>query len=443
MKKDKSYLQDAINYLNRFQLHGFRLGLERMHAILKALGEPHKLYPSIHVAGTNGKGSVCAAIASILQASGYKTGLYTSPHLVSLAERFQINGRMIEDEDLARMIFRIKNLVEAGYELSYFEYTTAISMEWFAENRVDIAVFETGLGGRLDATNVISPLVAVITTIGIDHQKYLGQSIREIANEKAGIIKSGVDVVSGIPSNSEAGRIISDRCRRLGVTRFERGRDFRITLDEQGRINYSGICLGIKGLKHKLKGRHQADNLSLALATCELLTRKGFNINRSHMVKGCDNLAWPGRGERIQFEGRDVFIDGAHNLDGVKALKGLLTDMAGSRDSNSTWILLWACSNEGKDKDFTQMLEEVTSFFDTIIITEPPGPRHPVTIEEWEKHLKGLVGVRFERDWDRALAYCLDTCREKTDLLCVAGSLYLVGAVRGKLTHMPKGPSNL
>ncbi len=433
MKKDKSYLEDAINYLNGFQFHGFRLGLERIHAVLDALGAPHMDYPSIHVAGTNGKGSVCATIASILRASGYRTGLYTSPHLLYLAERFQINGKMIPDDDLARIIFKIKDLVEAGYELSYFEYTTAISMVWFAENRVDIAVFETGLGGRLDATNVISPLVAVITTIGIDHQKYLGQSIGEIASEKAGIIKPGVEVVSGVPSGTEAARIISSRCKGLGAAEFKRGRDFHITMDDQGRANYSGIRLEIKGLDPALKGRHQADNLSLALATCELLNKKGFEIRRAHIIEGCRKLIWPGRGERIRYEGCDLFIDGAHNLDGARALRELLADMARSKDDSSTWILLWACSNEGKDKDFTHMLKEIVPFFNKVIITEPPGPRHPVTIEEWKEHLDDRATVRLEKNWKRALSYCLDTCRCSTDLLCVAGSLYLVGAVRGRL----------
>jgi dihydrofolate synthase/folylpolyglutamate synthase len=212
--------RSALSYIDKFQFHGLHLGLERMTAILKVLGAPERAYPCLHIAGTNGKGSTCAMAASILQAAGYRVGLYTSPHLSSLRERFRIGDTMISEEELTREIEKIRHFIERGYELSYFEYTTAVAMDWFAEREVDLAVFETGLGGRLDATNVITPLVSVITNISLEHQSYLGSTIPEIAREKAGIIKRGIPVVTGVKSRSAKEVIPSDNPGTLNCNKI-------------------------------------------------------------------------------------------------------------------------------------------------------------------------------------------------------------------------------
>ena len=417
--------ESALSYLDEFQFHGFRLGLERITAVLSALGNPERAYPCIHVAGTNGKGSVCAIVASIAQAAGYRVGLYTSPHLSSIRERFRIGNTMISEKDLGAQIWKIRDLVKAGFELSYFEYTTAVAMAWFAEQGVDLAVFETGLGGRLDATNVVIPMVSVITNISLEHQSYLGRNIAEIAREKAGIIKKEVPVVTGV-REKVARSVIMERCLGLDATVWELGRDFVVRGHNDDVVDYEGRIFNINGLDPVLKGRHQADNAGLAIAACERLIEQGFRITETAVRNGCRDVNWPGRGELLQVS-CGVLLDGAHNMDGVRSLKGLLS----RRLAMTCHTLLWACSNEGGDKDFAGMLRQISPLFRQIIITEPPGPRSPVTLETWKA--SGLPkDVILEQDWGKALDMAISSCG-KADLLCVAGSLYLVGAVREEL----------
>ncbi len=419
---------EALDYLSGFQFHGFRLGLERTENILKALHSPHLKYPCIHVAGTNGKGSVCAMLTQILTEAGYRTGLYTSPHLFSLAERFRTGSRQIEPDELAAMITRIRSFVEKGYELSYFEYTTAIAFQWFREKAVDIAILETGLGGRLDATNVITPLVSVITNIGLDHQTYLGNSLEEIAREKAGIIKPGVPVISGVTGGA-ARKVIEETCNTLRTKARIPGRDFEIVPAPGGLLTYREPGVEIRDITPGLMGSHQAKNTALAVAAIRQIRGKGFEIPDDAIRKGCANVKWPGRGELINGPVR-ILLDGAHNPDGVQSLKGIIRDMRPAGRS----CLLWACSNEGGSKDYRAMLNDLEGFFDRIIITEPPGPRAPVSVSEWS--MAGLdCRIVLEQKWETALLNALETL-EKGDFLCVAGSLYLVGAVRNRIMKM-------
>jgi dihydrofolate synthase/folylpolyglutamate synthase len=421
----------ALTYLDKFQLHGFRLGLERMTSILNAFGNPEKNYPCLHVAGTNGKGSVSAIIASILHAAGYRTGLYTSPHLSSLRERFRIGNTMISEEELKEQIWRIRDFLQRGYELSYFEFTTAIAMVWFAEQGTDLAIFETGLGGRLDATNIVTPLVSVITNISLEHQAFLGSSIPEIAREKAGIIKKGVPVITGV-REQPALSVILDRCLELNAPVWEIGRDFDVVEHGNSGIDYKGEFLKINGLDLALKGKHQATNAGLAIAACERLIKQGFRITDTAVRNGCRSVYWPGRGELLKGSCR-VLLDGAHNLGGIGSLKdllGRLNTTPGDKD-RCFHTLLWACSDEGGDKDFVAMLRQISSLFGQIIITEPPGPRVPVTLERW-RGSDIPKDVTLEQNWQKAMNKALSNCG-KEDLLCVAGSLYLVGAVREEL----------
>ncbi|MBW1670228.1 MAG: bifunctional folylpolyglutamate synthase/dihydrofolate synthase [Deltaproteobacteria bacterium] len=431
MPLHKHNFKTALTYLDKFQFHGFRLGLERMISILNAFGNPEKNYPCLHVAGTNGKGSVSAIIASILHSAGYRTGLYTSPHLSSLRERFRIGNTMISEEELKERIWRIRDFLERGYELSYFEFTTAIAMIWFEEQETDLAIFETGLGGRLDATNIVTPLVSVITNISLEHQAFLGSSISEIAKEKAGIIKKGVPVITGV-REQPALSVILDRCLDLNAPIWELGRDFDVKEQGNSRIDYKGEFLKINGLDLALKGTHQATNAGLAIAACERLIEQGFRVTDTAVRNGCRSVYWPGRGELLKGSCR-VLLDGAHNLGGLRSLKNLLgrlntTSIDKGRCFHS---LLWACSDEGGDKDFVAMLRQIASLFGQIIITEPPGPRVPVTLERWRRSdiPKDLT---LEQNWRKALNKILSNCG-KEDLLCVAGSLYLIGAVREEL----------
>ncbi len=432
LEKKLTY-KEAVAYLDQFQFHGFRLGLERMEAILDALDGPHHHYPSVHVAGTNGKGSTCAFLSSILVEAGYKTGLYTSPHLFSLTERFKINHENIAENELAKLIYEIKTLIEKGYELSYFEYTTAIAMLWFAREKVDIALFETGLGGRLDATNVIDPEISIITNISLDHQSYLGATVKEIAWEKAGIIKPEKPVVSGVKA-PPASEVVKKRCEELDAQLFLLGRDFFAQSVDILHMDYTGLGTEMKKVPLGLLGSHQAQNGALAAAASELLAKRGWTIGGYAMKRGLATPYWPGRGELL--EGKHVvLLDGAHNLDGVKRLKELLAGLEGLGIPNreASRLLLWACSNEGRDKDFFGMLKELAPLFGEIVITEPPGPRNPVEIDDWKTYLPKIINnTRLEKDWQTALLRTMELCKPD-DLLCIAGSLYLVGSVREKL----------
>ncbi len=429
-------IQEALEYLNRFQFHGFRLGLERMHAILAAMGHPESTYPVIHVAGTNGKGSSCAMIESILSAAGYRTGLYSSPHLYRLNERFRVQGRDISDTQLASVLTAIRQLIESGYEMSYFEYTTAAAMEWFRQEEVDIAVLETGLGGRLDATNVVTPLVSVITNVTLEHQAYLGNTVEEIAFEKAGIVKEGRPVVCG-QSQGPALTVIRERCRQLKAPLRVLGLDFSLERHGQhlvwrgwdGRV-IDGICLG-------LDGPHQVSNAALSIAAVTLLADDGFLVRDDHIRQGCSSVAWPGRGELFHMDGSDILIDGAHNIAGIKALSDLLHGMGiDGRGGKKGDVLLWACSDEGGDKNFAGMLRSLSSLFRYVIVTEPPGPRKPVTVQAWQDvwtdDMSGDNGYLIEGQWVRAFDAAMERC-PKGGLVCVAGSLYLVGSVRAEI----------
>ncbi len=413
---------EAIAYLNGFQFHGFKLGLERTEAVLKALGDSHLSYPVIHVAGTNGKGSVCAYLSSILKTAGYKVGRYTSPHLWSLVERFDINGQYISEKELVFAIERIKRLVEQGFELSYFEYTTAVAFKWFEEQAVDIAVVETGLGGRLDATNVVQPICTVITNVDFDHMAYLGDTIEKIAFEKAGVIKPKVPVVTAV-NRKEALAIIEERAELLQSPVFRLGREFSAH-ESHGEMEYEGLKCRIKGIKPGLSGRHQYDNAGLALAVCEL-TGQQFKTGEAVMKHGIETTFWPCRGEFVHLTGgQDLLLDGAHNPNGIQALCALLVSLKMPFKESA---LLFAASNEGKDKDFGAMLRELSPFFERIYITEPPGPRRPVTIGEWPA-LNLKQGINFIKDWREALNACLSM--QQNRFICAAGSLYLAGAVR-------------
>ncbi|OCC14467.1 Dihydrofolate synthase [Dissulfuribacter thermophilus] len=425
LSKSTPQYQEALNYISRFQFHGFKLGLERMHSILNALDNPHKQYPCIHIAGTNGKGSVCAFLEAILKESGVKVGLYTSPHLYSLRERFRINGNLISEQELTGLIFEIKKFTDKGFELSYFEYTTTIAMTWFARCGVDLAIFETGLGGTLDATNVVTPIISIITNISLEHQAFLGNTIREIAGEKAGIIKPNSKVITGA-KDPEALNVIFDVSRRQGAKLFTLGKDFYYTPKDNNHMDFFFGKRQINDLQVGLLGRHQMENASLSLAASNILEEEQWTITEDSIRKGLKTPFWPGRGEIIRHD-FTCLLDGAHNTAGITALNRLLDEVLpefrGRRKG-----LLWAMSDEGGDKDFKRLLNMIAHRFDWIVITEPPGPRRPISVESW-KDIDLDISVKLDSDWNKALRHAL-TKLEKGDLLVVSGSLYLVGSVR-------------
>ena len=423
-EEETSSFEEAQRWLSSFQFHGIKPGLFRIYQLLKRLGHPERKFRAVHIAGTNGKGSTAAFLEHLLRSHGLKTGLYSSPHLVSVRERFLVNGRPITEEDFARLCARLKEALE-GLSATYFELTTALAFSFFAEEGVEVAVVECGLGGRLDATNVLWPVLSVITTIGLDHQAYLGETLSQIAWEKAGIIKRGRPLVLGkVPP--EARRVIEARARALNAPTYVLGRDFFVVGAGED-LTYRGER-ELKGLKPGLKGPFQAENLALALKAAELLAAElGFHLEEEKIKEALSRTRWPGRFEEFSWPKR-VILDGAHNLDGIRALlKALEEEGVGPVN------LIFAASDEDHRKPYLKMLEALLPRARRVFICEPKGPRRPVKLEEWQRELSasGLEGSFF---FFRHPAEALREALKGEEPVLVTGSLYLVGNVRRLLT---------
>ncbi|WP_022854176.1 bifunctional folylpolyglutamate synthase/dihydrofolate synthase [Thermodesulfatator atlanticus] len=414
---------EAKNWLSGFQFHGIKPGLSRINKLLASLGHPEKNYPCVHLAGTNGKGSTAAFLESILRAHGLKTGLYTSPHLVSVCERFKINGKNLSEEKFAKYCTDVKEVLGTG-EATYFELTTAIAFWAFSQEKIDIAIIECGLGGRLDATNVITPALSIITPISYDHMAYLGETLSQIAREKAGIIKPGIPVVLA-PQREEAREVILKSARQKKAPVYQYGRDFRCKPLTKDTHRYEGAHV-FEGLVLSLRGEYQVENMALAIKAAEILEEKGFlRLSEEKLKKALSTTFWPCRFEFLPFE-PPVILDAAHNEEGINLLLKNL-----SQAGIEKFILLFAASNEGGTKPFYKMLEKIMPKAAKIFICEPPGPRAPVTIEEWKKALNSNENISYYKSWEEAL---LAARKSQGKLpLVVAGSLYLAGRVRNAL----------
>ncbi|MEK6869330.1 MAG: folylpolyglutamate synthase/dihydrofolate synthase family protein, partial [Nanoarchaeota archaeon] len=282
--------KNVLDELYSLDVPKWTLGLDRIESLLKKLGNPEKKLRCIHVAGTNGKGSVCAMISSILTGAGYKVGLYTSPHLKKFNERIRINNKLISDKDIVKYYLKIKKYVT---NQSFFEITTAMAFLYFADKKVDFAVLEVGLGGRLDATNVVTPLVSIITNIGLEHTKYLGNTIKKVAYEKAGIIKNNVPVVTAAEGIALA-----------AIKKISNERNSRLYIANKKNANYR---IGLKGEFQKL-------NAAMAIKAIGILKNNyGVKIKKSNVKKGLLNAKWPGR---FQFLEKNILVDCAHNPHG-------------------------------------------------------------------------------------------------------------------------------
>lgn len=424
--------EDAWSFLDRLQFFKIKLGLDSMNVFLESLGHPQKSYPCIHIGGTNGKGSVGSTLTTILARADYKVGLYTSPHLSSVRERFRVNDRFISEEDFVRQAERIINILN-DHQITYFEFTTALAMLWFAQQEVDLAIFEVGLGGRLDATNVVRPLVSVITNVGIDHEQYLGNTIREIAYEKAGIIKTGIPVVAGV-SKPDAIEVVSATARKKKAPFYLLGRDFSGVREKNDKKKwaYRGIeaspghpSLTLDHLSLNIRGNYQVDNAAIALVVLELIDRS-FPVFEDSVRNGLTKVAWPGRLEEFWLDKPEpvhILLDGAHNPDGAAALKkSLLNDFTWSR-----LILVWASMS---DKDVRNTLMEIAPLADTIIFTRPEQERSAspdaliqVLPDTLRKRCAGSDSV------SDAIDLAIGAYRPG-DMICIAGSLYLVGRAR-------------
>ena len=409
-----------------------KFNLENITVLMERLGRPDRTYPIVHIAGTNGKGSTAAFLESILRAAGFRTGLNTSPHLERINERIRINGEEVSDQIFAETFTRVQEVIEellAAGRLqahpTYFECVTALAFEVFARERVEFAVVEVGLGGRLDATNIVRPQVSVITRIDFDHENYLGHSLEEIAREKAGIVKAGVPVATA-PQLPEVREVLRGKARELDATIVDTGEDFDLEREiaEAGcaRARARARAMGeAVRLAPGLPGRFQLENALNAVATARLLQARGYRITNQNIEQGIRSAEWPGRLERLQ-AGPDVYLDGAHNPGAARELAQFLEENFARR---RVYLIFGAM----RDKSVDEMTGILFPLASEVIFTQPGTPR-AVSANQLAD-LAGHHAARYTviRDAEEALESALAKARSD-DAVFVTGSLYLVGQLR-------------
>ena len=429
---------ECLKYLDSLgqEVHGLKWGLETTTKVLTRLGNPHLKYTTAIVAGTNGKGSTAAMLASILCQAGYRTGLYTSPHLVRVNERMRIDGAEISEADFARAFSDVRQAVESLLEEktlaqvpSFFEFLTATGFHYFAQAAANFVVLEVGMGGRLDATNVAQPRLAVITNVGLDHMEFLGSTLAEIAREKAGVIKPGTPVVSGCEPG-DAARVIRQRCAETGAELLETDTLGRLSgLQSFGGhylFNLTLVADSFSGLSCPLLGRFQVKNAVAAVTAAWRLGRDGFRMTPTAIVKGLESTSWPGRLERV-LERPLVLLDGAHNPAAARVLADFIQeDLVGRR-----LRLVYASM---RDKAIGEISEILFPLAEEVYLTRPHLPR-AATPEEilatTQFRPKRLV---IEPEPAAAVARA---CQASSgdDVVIIIGSLYLVGAVKKALVE--------
>jgi dihydrofolate synthase / folylpolyglutamate synthase len=429
--------QDALDFLYSFvdyeTSHQPRspvnYDLRRMDELLARLGDPHLKAKTVHVAGTKGKGSTSAMIASALTAAGYRTGLYTSPHLVDIRERVRVDGRLISRSELMRCVAKLKPEVEAVNaaarygRLTTFEVLTALGFMYFAQKKVDFQVVEVGLGGRLDATNVVHPEVCAITTLGLDHTDVLGDTLAKISAEKAGIIKPGVPVVSA-SQELEAAQVIEDFCRRLDAPLVRVGREISYRGLEQTDASQS---IEIKGrlatynIDIPLLGRFQQENAAVALGVLEVLVERAYHIKSENIEAGFRRVRWPGRFQQLR-KRPVLIIDGAHNPQAARELAKALRDLP-PQTTHGKRVLVMGTSS---DKDYRGVAAILAPLFDIVIATRS---RHPRALAP-DILAKEFAKLGCDTQTSNSVAEAMRLVVELAGsggMVCATGSLFIVG----------------
>ena len=409
-----------------------KFDLENIAVLAEGLGHPDRAYPSAHIAGTNGKGSTAAFLDSILRRAGYRTGLYTSPHLERINERIRVNGEEIPDADFAEAFTRIHVLIEellAAGKLrahpTYFECVTAMAFEYFARRRIGFGVFEVGLGGRLDATNILKPNVCIITRIDFDHENFLGHSLKEIAAEKAGILKPGVPVVLA-EQHPEARAVVLSRAKALGCPVVDTGAAYRIDAlrveERRARARLTEIASGWSAqLAPQLAGRFQMQNAVNAVAAARVLRDTGFAISDEGIQQGIDNAEWPGRLEKLQSR-PDIYLDGAHN-------PGAARELAAFWEENFAGRGIFVIYGALRDKAVDEIAGILFPHAAEVIFTEPRTSRAISATQLAEIAAHHAAESSIIADAEQALDYALSQATAQ-DAIFVTGSLYLVGQIR-------------
>ncbi len=414
----------VLHELYSLDIKKWTLGLDRIEDLLKKLNNPEKNLKCIHVAGTNGKGSVCAMIHSILMDAGYKVGLYTSPHLKRFNERIRINNSLISDKDIVKHYLKVKKHVDGQ---SFFEITTAMAFLYFFEQKVDFVVLEVGMGGRLDATNVVAPLVSIITNIGLEHTQFLGNTLEKIAYEKAGIIKEGVTTIASaegialvaikkISNERKSPLIIIDK-NKMKIKKIKSGNaGYKANESKNAFIkNYWAFDYGsYKNLALGLNGRFQAYNATMALEAIKVLKNNcKVKVSEKNIANGLKNVKWPGR---LQFLEKNILIDCAHNPHGFSVLAKELRDF----DYKKLTVIL-GFSN---DKDIKKISKIVNPLVRGVILTKSSNER-AIEPEEIKYCFDNPIIIKNPK---KALNYAKKIAK-KEDLILIAGSIFLVGEI--------------
>ena len=418
-------LQEQLTYMYALERFGIKPGLEVMHQMMELLGHPEQTFKSVHIAGTNGKGSTAAFIDSILRNTELTVGLYTSPHIYTFNERIQINGKAISDEELASLIQELKEVTEKnGLQPTFFEFTTALAYMHFAKKKVDIAVVEVGMGGLLDATNVIIPLVAVITNIGLDHMEFLGDTKEKIAKEKAGVIKQGVPLVTS-EKDPRIQQLLKKTCEQNNAPYYHTDDVFQMSLVSESldnqRFKVEGAYEGT--LSIHLLGHHQLQNAACALGAILELKKAGLEISNEAIEQGMANARWEGRLDVVSTKPL-ILVDGAHNQDGVHVLHDYIKNLP-RHD-----VLVVA---QKKGKDITDMATHIVPMFTNIIVTQGNFmPEDPSVIAE--KLIEHHSSIQAIADIGEALAEAKKHLPPDGTML-ITGSLYMVADALAVLRH--------
>jgi len=418
--------QASLKYLYDLQLFGIKLGLQNVQTLLECLENPHLDYKIAHCAGTNGKGSVCSFLARLLQASGYKVGLYTSPHLHSFTERIRINGEPVSEQEIVELTEEIRPCC-SDIQITFFEFTTAMAFLAFARHGVDFVVLEVGMGGRLDATNIVTPEISLITPISDDHGQYLGDSLAAIAAEKGGIIKPSVPVVMGRQDAASFNTLIEIAAEQNAPVQYP-GNNYQLTKNGNS-YQFQSPDLSLKGIQCPLAGNHQLDNLSQALCAYGYLMRGQKKVDEQVLREAIIGTRWPGRLEWLVKDSVSVLLDGAHNAAGTETLCRYLVEQG---LEGIHWII-----GIKKGKDSVAMMAQMLPLLTTVSFVDCPVEA-PLPAAELLAQLQilGGDGLCFKAV-DDALDQAVDSgCKT----IVVAGSLFLVAETRQILLNRGYSP---
>ena len=429
IRKEYMNYEETLSYLYNLERFGIKLDLSNITSLTNHLRNPHQKFPCIHIAGSNGKGSVAAMIQSILSASGYRTGLYTSPHLVDYRERIRIGDELIDKNFILDFVDDLKHeITKNGY--TFFEVTTALAFSYFADNKVDIAVLETGMGGRLDATNIVNPLISIIASISLEHTNHLGKTLPQIAFEKAGIVKNKVPTITLI-ENKEVFQVIKDVCAQRKSPLFvslnnstEKSIQYKPLVRGNVRIHQLVVDRAIfdfgeyKGLELNLGGRHQITNACLAISTVARLKEIGWKLDNKAVRDGLNHVNWRGRLEIFE-RNPLTLLDVAHNPAGTKALVDALDEFFPKKKM----IFIFGVM---ADKDYPSMLKEICRKAKFIVLTKP-GYKRAADPESLEKVVrKESKPYKIIPDVKQAYIFALKNA-ESNEVICITGSHFTVG----------------